>query len=270
MSASPRRPARVQLQGERDLWQEVEAELRAAALAGERGRGARAWGGLRVRYKFSPLAGRARARHALRRWLLARPAPRLAEFENLAWLRAQGFAAPRPLLAGALVSHGAASFQFLYTEEIPGARTLREACAERGSREREELARALGREVARLHALGFVHRDLYPRNVLLQPGETRPWFVDAWRAGARRGLRGPSWDLGALALFAPVLLERHEERSLFEAYFDERARHGSIDRAALLRRTARDRRRHLARLRGRPSPEAPLVAPPTWSPPVAY
>ncbi len=259
------REGRAVLLGEPHVWHALEGTLRGWARAGARGRGRLALEGRALFEKHSPLAGRARARHALRRWLLGRPAPRLQEFENLAWLRAHGFAAPRPVLAGALVRGGAARFQFLVTEEVPRAHTLREACRERDDAGREALARTLGAAVARLHAAGFVHRDLFPRNVLVVPGDERPLFVDAWRGGARRGLRGPAYDLGALALYAPVLFGPRAERALFEAYFETRGER--VDARALLRGAARARRGLARRLRGRPSPEAPLVAPPTWTPP---
>lgn len=273
--AGDAREGRAVLLGEPRVWQALEGTLRGWARAGARGRGRLALEGRALFEKHSPLAGRARARHALRRWLLGRPAPRLCEFENLVWLRAHGFAAPRPVLAGALVRRGAARFQFLVTEEVPRARTLREACLERDDAGRETLARALGAEVGRLHAAGFVHRDLFPRNVLVVPGDERPLFVDAWRGGARRGLRGPAYDLGALALYALVLFGPRAERALFAAYFETLdrppgragARARSAEAHALLRRAARARRGLLARLRGRPSPEAPLVAPASWTPP---
>jgi tRNA A-37 threonylcarbamoyl transferase component Bud32 len=162
--------------------------------------------------KASPLTGRAAWRHAARALLWAK-LPRLAEFENLDWLRRNGFDAPRPLLAGAAWSGGLPRYQFLYTEAVRGVRGLEQVLAEQG-----ELARAavlaLARTAARLHARGFVHRDLFARNVLVGADEREPRIVllDAWRGGARPGLRGPAYDVGCLQhdlerLGAPELIE---------------------------------------------------------------
>jgi hypothetical protein len=76
----------------------------------------REWEGRRVFFKYGPLAGKARVRHALRGVLLRQEPPRLRELANLTWLRLNGFHAPRPLAAGVYRRGVLPLFQFLYTE----------------------------------------------------------------------------------------------------------------------------------------------------------
>lgn len=55
----------------------------------------------------------------------------------------------------------------LVSERLAGARDLAQVWRESDARSRVLLATASGRLVARLHALGFVHADLHPRNLLV-------------------------------------------------------------------------------------------------------
>ena len=122
-------------------------------------------------------------RHGLRRLALGRPYPRLREFENLVWLREQGFLAPRPLLAGLGSLRGRPVLQFLATEWVPDAPSLAGLVELGASSERLVSATAeVGRMLARLHAAGFEHRDAYPRNFVLD-ASGRPWVLDTWRGG---------------------------------------------------------------------------------------
>ena len=158
--------------------------------------------GTRCYFKLSALAGKTRLRYALKRGLLRRKLPRLREFENLGWLRAHGFHAPEPIAAGALWRGGLPRFQFLFTREVPRARTLAEVLAEPAPDVgRAEILDRLAREVARMHALGFVHHDLFPRNLLVaaRPDPLRIWFLDCWAGGPPPQLRGPGYDLACVA-----------------------------------------------------------------------
>ena len=121
----------------------------------------------------------------------------------------------------------------------------------------------LGREVGRLHALRFVHRDLFPRNLLVLP-EDRPRrivFLDAWAGGPGPGRRGPAYDLACLLLEGAEQWTRDEQRLFLSTYVAARTKEGRApgagfparvlrERRGLLRRLARDP----ARLRGRPMP----------------
>lgn len=220
--------------------------------------------GRRVVFKAGPLRGKAAWRHGLRALFGLRP-PRLAEFANLEWLRARLFHAPRPVAAGALWSRGALRYQFLATERIdavPLDRWLEES--------REDRARVLStiaRETARLHALSFVHRDLYLRNLLWN--DEGPWFLDAWRGGARPGLRGPATDLACFLLQGTELLEHEEIERFLRDYLDERERQGRpAARPSFLDAVARERERLRRRLERRPSERRGQPVPGSWSAPL--
>ncbi len=197
--------------------------------------------------KGSPLAGKSRLRHGIRERILARAPPRLSEFENLEWLRRNGFRAPQPLAAGVLRARalGLVLYQFLLTEEVRGAATLERALAAAPAAAREACLAALGHQVARLHARGFVHRDLFPRNLLVvgDPARGEIWFLDAWRGGARLQSRGPDYDHACLLLGGALDFSDSERQAYFDAYFSERGRLGAkLDRARHLAAVARERR----------------------------
>ncbi len=160
--------------------------------------------------KGGPLVGKARLRHALRQRLLRLGLPRMREFTNLQWLRARLFRAPEPLFAGWLETRGSARFQFLVTAAVEGGKPLAACWLDLDADERDAAALELGREVARLHALGFVHRDLHVRNLLLTPpvAGRRIVFLDAWRGGPQWSWRGPAYDLACLSL--PCLAHQGE------------------------------------------------------------
>lgn len=178
--------------------------------------------GQRAYLKFGPLRGKHRLRHGLRALLPGQRVPRLQEFENLIWLREHGFGAPRPLVAGALRRAGLPAFQFLATEFVEDSSDLRSLCeGQRGAGLPLDFFLELGCSVRRLHELGFTHRDLYPRNLLLSPesGSKRVAFIDSWRGGPRRGLRGPEYDLACFLLFAPLLFDEAQTSAFLRAYF---------------------------------------------------
>lgn len=196
--------------------------------------------------KAGRLDGRARLRHAARGVFLRQDAPRLREFDNLGWLRAHGFGAPRALAAGVLLRAGMPWFQFLFTEEVPDTRLLEDELDARPE-QRAAVVQRLGHDVGRMHASGFVHRDLFPRNLLVSDGP-KLHFLDAWRGGPRRGLRGPAYDLGCFMLRGAEILGDDEMRLLFEAYGAGRAAAGRPVRLdAIVKAAGRHQRRLAAR-----------------------
>jgi len=245
----------------------AEALERIAPLVRERGThgewidfaDGRAW------LKAEPLRGRARLRHALRASLLRRPLPRLAEYENLRWLRERLFQAPRPLAVGAACAAWSARWQFLLTREVSETSTLGHYLGE-GTEDPTEVLDELAGEVARMHALHFIHRDLYPRNLLVKRKDASPArrivFLDAWRGGARLQLRGAAYDLGCFFLHAPEWLSPRRLRRFFEHYLEHRSVQGKPVRPDPLRRAViAERAAQFARLarkphlrRGRPLP----------------
>jgi len=148
--------------------------------------------------KCSPMHGKSAIRWGLKRVFLRARLPRVNEYENLAWLSRRLFATPSPLAAGGLVRGGIPRWQFLVTQFVPDAVQLHDwLAAGRPSAERAEVLDEIAREVARMHALRFVHRDLWTRNLLVVPrgGQSRVLFLDAWAGGPGLGWRGPAHDL---------------------------------------------------------------------------
>ena len=220
--------------------------------------------GTPVWFKGEAFAGNSAQRHLWRKRLGGRPYPRLAEYENLNWLRAHEFDAPEPLVAAVWMVNGLPRWQFLATRLVTGVVTLDTFLA-RAHTERTALLDQLALSVARMHALGFVHRDLFPRNLLVRAEDSpqRIVFIDAWRGGARRQSRGPSYDLACLFLQLPEWLDRGEQRRWFERYLEGCASAGTAPHPdRLVRSMERARRgwirrleRQPARLGGAPPPD---------------
>lgn len=212
-------------------------------------------------------------RHGLRRLLLAVPAPAEREFRHLRWLRARLFHAPAPLLALTVDGRLGPVGQLLVTATLPDVVPLDAAWGDASAR--EELAREVGAELGRLHALHFLHGDAYARNLLVSaaPAEAGPGFgrriafVDAWMGGPtpwRAGtLRPLERDLGCLLCDGATWMGTVHELTVLRAYLAARAANGrpvraphrwlERVRAARLREVRRLLRRP-ERLRGRPAP----------------
>lgn len=200
--------------------------------------------GKRVYWKGSALFGKARVRYACKRALLLQPLPRVREFANLRWLRRHLFQAPRPIAAGVFWRGGLPVHQFLATEEVPDAvdlgRFFDTHPAARDDRPAAELRAAvldeLACEVARMHSLGFLHHDLFLRNVLVVAARphSRVWFVDAWAGGPRPNLRAAAYDIDCFLRDARSHTTSAEAELFVAAYRAElaalavpaRARHG--------------------------------------------
>lgn len=178
----------------------VEAAADAAqrlAAAGFRGMQRVELAGADALLKASPLHGKSALRWGLKRALGLR-LPRVAEHANLTWLRERLFSAAEPLAAGALVRGGIPRWQFLATRFVQDAATLHGWLASGPPpSERADVLAEIAREVARMHALRFVHRDLWTRNLLVVPpgGHARVVFLDCWAGGPGPGWRGAAHDL---------------------------------------------------------------------------
>ena len=144
------------------------------------------------------------------------------EAENLSGLLSVGVPVPLPLF---WCESGAASLVLI--EYLPHRFTLR-GLLEAGAPESESLVRELAELVARMHAAGWYHRDLYLEHVVVLDGEqgSRLALLDAGRARfAKRPRR--RWfvkDLAALLSSAPASAERlarlfyaHYSRALLAA-----------------------------------------------------
>lgn len=143
------------------------------------------------------------------------------------------------------------------TEEVSGVETLEKFLGDRSCDAglRAAVLDELACEVARFHALRFVHHDLYPRNILVARNapHSRVYFIDAWAGGPTPQLRGAAYDLACLMLDAPRTLTAREVERFFELYCAERAgQERPVDRAGLVLRARRERRHLVERLRARP------------------
>ena len=221
--------------------------------------------GRRGYLKGSSLRGKAWFRHSLRRMFLGRRYPRLSEYENLLWLREHDFNAPLPLAAGVMRIQDRPPYQFLFTEEIANASTLFAVLAAANEIERLSILAALGVEIARLHDLGFIHRDLYPRNLLYREKGEAVFLIDTWRGGARRQLRGPLYDHACLMLHGANWWSTAEQAAYFRAYrnaSDPARSQPSVH--SWLRRIARERNHLTSRFNRKSRSFVDLPTPVAW------
>lgn len=217
--------------------------------------------------KASPLRGKSRFRHAMRGLFFRRIPPRLNEYANLRWLRRNDFLAPRPLAAGVIYRASLPCFQFLLTQAVPGAKTLDQHLGSAHAGERALLVEELGRETARMHGLGFTHRDLFVRNILVSQNSEAPhvYFLDAWRGGPLHSWRGPTYDIACLMLFGATLLTPEEQALFFRTYFSAGKTFKSM--ACFLRSVVRQWKGLLAILQRKPGRRRGLELPPhEWRP----
>ena len=258
--------ARGQLVGAEE-WPGLLAELAHVVVDAEReGRvlgGPLERAGRHLWLKGDHLPGSARWRYSLRRWF-GSPLPREREARNLVWLRERLFRAPRPLAAAVLVRAGLVRYQVLVLAPLPAHRTWPDAWSDATVAERTRWSAELAREVARLHALHFVHRDLFLRNVVIgrdaTGGDARELcFLDAWHAPHARPGRGVSYDLGCLLLDAVALFTAEELAAWLSLYASERAAQGSpVELRKLLPEAARHRRALVARRNARAGAPVPV------------
>ncbi|HLU40155.1 MAG TPA: lipopolysaccharide kinase InaA family protein, partial [Planctomycetota bacterium] len=118
---------------------------------------------------------RDRLRGVLRNtWL--RPSRAAREADALRWLRARGFAAPRPVAVGEARRRGLLHAAVLVTEAVEGT-PLDAALPAMPADQRAAVLTRLRAFVSRLHEAGFRDRNLDLRNLLLCPGTDGPRFV---------------------------------------------------------------------------------------------
>lgn len=243
----------------------------------------RTLGGVDVIVKAGPLSPSGTRRHFQRRVLLGASAPCEAEFRNLRWLRERLFRVPEAVAAVTIFRRGRPVRQLLATQPLEDLSGFRDGWTAADDGTRSAWASEFGLEVGRMHALRFLHGDLYPRNVLAGPtashggpghGRALAW-LDAWSAGPtawRRGsFRRVEQDLGAWFSLAADWMSSDHQATLLRAYVSSRAANGRPVRSldGLVLRIQRARRTELARLerdrrrlRGAPFPCA------GWDPPL--
>ena len=205
-------------------------------------------------------------RLGLRRWLLGTPAPCEAESAHLTWMRKRLFRAAEPLGSVTIHRLGFPCRELLVTRRVEGAQPFHAAVVAAPPPRRARLFAELGREVGRMHALRFLHAELYPRNVLVtepcdQPGPgfgrsliwrgTGEGGPTAWRRG---NLGRVEDDLGAWFSRAADWMRREDADALLLAYAASRLDNGRPVESlpGLVRSIQRSRRRELARLERSP------------------
>ncbi len=175
--------------------------------------------------KCSPLRGKAALRWGLKHVVFRRRLPRVNEHRNLAWLTERLFLTPVPLVAGAFVRAGIPRWQFLVTRRVADAVPFEAWLPAADARERAVVLEEIAREVARMHALHFLHHDLWPRNLMVLPpgGLSRVVFLDAWAGGPPPQLRPLRYDLACFTRGCAGRLEGAEIAGWLEHYQAERA-----------------------------------------------
>lgn len=177
-------------------------------------RGERAW------VKGGRLTKKSALRHGAAAFFARRPLPRAAEFNNLTWLLLSGFAAARPLVAGALFDRrGLPRAQFLATLEIKGVCDLHGFLKDpsRSNDERRTALVSAGTLAADLHLAGFEHRDFFARN-LVRDTHGDLSLLDAWSGGPGTSARFSMRDVAGFLADAQDLLRTDESRLFLEAY----------------------------------------------------
>ncbi len=251
------RSARASVELERAIGERVALAAREGRVLAERFdfEGRALW------LKGDHLPGKARWRHTL--WRAAgRLTPRERELERLNWLRARLFRAPEPIACGVVSSGVVLRYHFLAMHALGPNEPLSSAWTHARENERFTWIDELAAELARLHALHVVHRNLFLRNVLVDraappaSGDPRRLIlIDPWRAGAPLPRRGFDYDLGALLLDAVGVWSAEELTRFLVRYFEQReAQHAPEHRRDLLSRAAQ-RRIELARRTRRDIPQ---------------
>ncbi len=134
-------------------------------------------------------------------------APEVSEFRALKRLRELGVPAVRPVAAAARTRFGVLVAHALLTEHVPGAADLGQRFAtpddplRTDASLRVQVVELMGRHLATMHGGGFVHRDLFARNVLLRIGQdgAELTFLDCRRGGPPTHRHGPRYDLECFA-----------------------------------------------------------------------
>lgn len=198
------------------------------------------------------------------------PAERLVEFRNLARLREIGVGAPRPIVyaeerwCGVMLTH------LLAIEKVPDAVDLEKVLAARELSEAQlaDLLWAAGDMLGRMHAAGFLHRDFFPRNVLLSgPPSPAPRL---YTIDCRKGSWSPitvypkTYDIACFDLWAATHAPIAARTAFYSAYAAA-AKPASLEkllddaearRRSLFRRFSRKRAVHRQQL---PALDAPRV-----------
>lgn len=171
----------------------------------------------------------------------ADPRRPFVELELSERLLAAGVRTPQVVAARARRARGLGWELALVTRRVPAARDGGEllSAAARGAlpvRERQRALAAAGTLVARLHALGFLHADLHPKNLLFG-AEGEAWLLDLDRSRFERALDERQRAANLARLYRYVVrrrargefaLTRADALRFLRAYEPERTRRRAV------------------------------------------
>ncbi len=156
-----------------------------------------------------------------------------SEFRALALMRQLGIQAVRPIAFGERRIACFVRSCFLITETVPDAmplswfiKTFSDRQASRRALEaRREILTMLARQVRHMHDAGFVHRDLFWRNVLIRllpDNRFEFYFLDASVGKrirmAQRRRDSIVWDMAAMGALAPDFCSKADQLRFLLAY----------------------------------------------------
>jgi len=160
-----------------------------------------------------------------------------SEFHVLRRMRQLGIQAVRPVAFGERRAFGFVRSCFLITEAVPDAMALstfitkfgRHRGGARAWHVRQEVLCSLARQVRHMHAMGFVHRDLFWRNVLIRSlpeDRFEFYFLDA-AVGKRIRLQQRRQDsivgdVAAMGALAPHFCSKSDQLRFLRTYLDKR------------------------------------------------
>ena len=197
----------------------------------------------------SPISLGRRLRNAFRSTGPWRKAPRIREFQNLLKLRERGIPAVIPLIAAENRHFGFLERQLLITERVVKSASLFDLAIQEklGQDQLLSINRKLGNLVGRMHNIGFCHRDLFLRNILVGLNGAKLSFhlIDChgghW---FRMPGRAFAYDLGCYEKWAATLFDVNTRSHFFAGYLEARP---GVNLEKLLRLTNRARQRIVLR-----------------------
>lgn len=183
----------------------------------------------RFHLKRYTYAGWAESKGLLGRGTLWGAAPEVNEFRVLAWMRQNQVPAVRPVAAAARTKGGRLVAHALLTEHVPAAVDLQRRLQDpadplRTARAtRRRVGELIGRCLQRMHSFGYVHRDVFARNILVRLDEDGPriWFLDCRRGGPPSWRSGSWHDLATLDADWKGRWPRSDRLATLRAYLSE-------------------------------------------------
>jgi tRNA A-37 threonylcarbamoyl transferase component Bud32 len=172
------------------------------------------------------------------------------EHDNLVALDRIGVRVPRAFAWATGSSPGSASRRasvvvasVVVMERVRHNRTLRDALEVAGASERRRLGTELLALVARMHAQGFHHRDLYLQHVIVRADDGALVLIDVGRVRRGRRARWLVKDLAALLHSTPARVTPREELRFAVGWLDAQGVTGRGARRRWLRAIVRKRLR---------------------------